>query len=120
MRTARFLAILFLSAAPCRAADISGEWTVSSPAWGLQHVCTFRHSGSALTGSCTGPRAQGAVRGNISGPGVRFGWQASRFTDHAVNQWTFAGRMEGDVIRGTLVRGRLHSRFVARRSQALS
>jgi hypothetical protein len=120
MRAAIFPAILFLSAMPCRAADIAGEWTVSSPVWALQHVCTFRHTGSALAGSCTGPRAQGAVRGNISGPGMRFGWQAARFTDKAVNQWIFAGRMEGDVIRGTLVRGRLHSTFVARRPQAVS
>ena len=84
--------------------DISGAWKIETQN-GPSPVCAFKQAGTNLTGSCTGPKATGAITGTIVGKQVRWAWQWSTYADDAAAAFDFVGSLApDDAINGKLER----------------
>ena len=87
-----------------RPIDISGTWQIETNR--IVPLCTFKQVGNDLTGSCTGPKAAGALTGMIVGKQVRWIWQWKNYGDDAeAGGNTFVGTLVSDnTITGKVER----------------
>jgi clan AA aspartic protease (TIGR02281 family) len=86
-------------------ANISGSWQIETPQNGPSPRCVFRQEGNNLTGSCTGPKAEGTITGTIIGDQVRWRWQWVTYTGNAAAAFDFIGTLGLDnTITGMLER----------------
>jgi hypothetical protein len=96
-----FLALAFSSVSLCSAwaADVSGTWTISGP---VEPVCTITQSGSQLSGSCKGPKAEGPLTGTSEGQLVQFIFRRTGLRGGELTPVTFSGTVSGDSMSGTV------------------
>jgi hypothetical protein len=96
-----------LVATPQRAdaASFAGTWSVAGSLGNVRTnpVCTFRQSGSTLSGTCRGPNAAGPAAGKINGGQIAWQWRANALNANATSGVaTFKGAVGSDnVIRGS-------------------
>jgi hypothetical protein len=93
---------------PAAAASFAGNWYVRGQLYygrffgQVNPVCTFRQSGSAISGECRGPNAVGPVSGSVNGNRILWQWRTTATTPiGTTGVITFHGTAAGNEIQGT-------------------
>ena len=111
-----------LASAEVAPVNISGAWKIESKN-GPSPVCGFEQAGNNITGSCTGPNANGTITGTIFGEQVRWHWQWGTYAGNAAAAFDFKGILRPDnTITGVVKRPEigLSLNFTAKRAQSTS
>lgn len=88
-----------------RSINVSGTWKIEGQNDSIVPRCVFKQVDNDLTGSCTGPKAAGALTGMIVGNQVRWSWQWKTYGDGAPGQYSFVGTLVSDnTINGKVER----------------
>jgi imidazolonepropionase-like amidohydrolase len=86
-------------------APIDGTWSISvqAPQGGVAFQVTLRLEGDKLTGTWSGDRGSGELRGGSAGGATfEFTLSAAAQSGAETTDWVFSGTLEGDAMKGTV------------------